>query len=169
MRPFFKFIIHEVREIVYPVIFLFCAFELVAISNALLLESYSITPTHTVYASLGALIGGKAILVANKLSYLHIFRDRPVLVSVLWRSSVYAVFCALFLCAEHIMTGLFKHEGPVASLEGLVSGISLSHVAANMIWLFVSLMLYNSYVEVDRQLGAGTLRRLFLGGSTFER
>lgn len=164
MRSFFTFILHELREIIYPVLFLFCSFELVAISNALLLESYSITPTHTMYASLGALIGGKAILVANKLSYLHIFRDRPVLVSVLWRSFVYAAFCALFLCSEHIVTGLFKEDGPLTSLEGMTSGISVAHAAANMIWLFVSLMLYNSYVEIDRQLGPGTLRRLFLGG-----
>jgi hypothetical protein len=163
MRSFFTFIIHELREVIYPVLFLFCVFELVAISNALLLESYSITPTHTAYASLGALIGGKAILVANKMSYVHMFRDRPVLVSVLWRSFIYALFCAVFLCSEHIVTGLFKHEGPLASLEGMSSSFSLAHVAANVIWLFVSLMLYNSYVEVDRQLGPGTLRRLFLG------
>lgn len=169
MRSFFTFIIHELREIIYPVTFLFCVFELVTLSNALLLESYSITPTHTVFASLGALVGGKAILVGNKLSYTHIFRDRPVLVNVLWRSSVFAVFSALFLCSEHIVTGFFKEKGPVASLESMAASVSVAHMAANMIWLFVSLMLYNSYVEVDRQLGPGTLRRLFLGASGAER
>jgi hypothetical protein len=163
MKKIIMAIAHDLREIIFPVIFLFCMFELVAVTNSLLLESYSITPTHTLFAGLGALIGGKAILVANKLPYLHIFRDRPVLVSVLWRSFVYAIFCVLFLCSEHIITGLFEREGPVRSLEGLAAEISIDHVAANLIWLFVSLMLYNSYVEVDRQLGKGTLRRLFIG------
>jgi len=154
---------HDIRDIIKPVIFLFCMFELVAVTNWLLLESYSITPTHTVFAAVGALFGGKAILVANKLPYLHIFQGRPVLISVVWRSVIYALFCALFLCSEHIITGLLHHEGPLTALERLTSRVSLPHVAANAIWLFVALMLYNSYVEVDRHLGSGTLRGIFLG------
>lgn len=165
MMKWFKKLIHELREVVNPVIFLFCMFELVAITNWLLLESYSITPAHTVFAAVGALIGGKAILIANKLPYLHIFQGWPVLISVLWRSFVYAVFCVLFLCVEHILTGLWAHEGPLVSLGALSSRLPIAHVAANAIWLFVALMLYNSYVEVDRHLGAGTLRRIFLGSA----
>ncbi len=163
MSGWIKKVIHELREIVKPVIFLFCMFQLVAITNWLLLESYSITPTHTVFAAVGALIGGKAILIANKLPYLHIFQGRPVLLSVLWRSFVYAIFCAIFLCVEHIVTGLIRHEGPLASLEALSTRFPIAHVAANAIWLFVTFLLYNSYVEVDRYLGTGTLRRIFLG------
>ena len=162
MVTFLKTLAQDIREVIKPVIFLFCMFQLVAVTNWLVLESYSITPAHTFFAAVGALFGGKAILVANKFSYLHIFQDRPVVLSVLWRSFIYALFCALFLCSEHILTGFLKHEGPVTSLEALTAHVSIAHVAANAIWLFVSLMLYNSYVEVDRQLGAGTLRRVFL-------
>jgi hypothetical protein len=154
---------HDLREVVSPVIFLFCMFQLVGISNALLLESYSITPTHTVFAAVGALIGGKAILIANKIRSLHFFEGHAVIVTVLGRSILYAVFCAVFLCAEHVVTGLFKSEGPIASLETMVANVSLDHMLANTIWLFISLMLYNSYVEVDRCLGRGTLKRIFLG------
>lgn len=162
MNRFLSAIASDLREVVRPVIFLFCMFELVSFSNALLLESYSITPTHTLYAAVGALIGGKAVLVANRTPVLHLFQRHAVIVTVLWRSFVYAVFCALFLCSEHVVTGLFEEENPVASLETLAHGMSLDHVAANVIWLFVSLMLYNSYVEVDRYLGPGTLRKIFL-------
>ncbi len=87
MMEWVKKLIHELREVVNPVIFLFCMFELVAITNWLLLESYSITPTHTVVAAVGALIGGNAILIAKKLPYLHIFQGWPVLISVLWLGS----------------------------------------------------------------------------------
>ena len=163
MVRFFSAVVRDIREVIHPVIFLFCMFELVAVTNWLLLESYSITPTHTLFAAVGAIFGGKAILVANKLPYLHIFQGRPVLISVLWRSLIYALFCALFLCSEHIITGLFHRESPLSSLENLGSHVPLPHVAANAIWLFVSLLLYNSYVEVDRHLGTGTLRGIFLG------
>jgi hypothetical protein len=163
MSRFIKAIIKDLREVIKPVIFLFCMFELVTSTNVLLLESYSITPTHTLFAALGALFGGKAILVANRFSYLHMFQGRPVLISVIWRSLVYACFCALFLCSEHIMTGFFKRQGPLASFESFSAHVSVPQLAANAIWLFVSLMLYNSYVEVDRHLGPGTLRQIFLG------
>jgi hypothetical protein len=162
MNRFLSAIANDLREVVRPVLFLFFMFELVSFSNALLLESYSVTPTHTLYAAVGALIGGKAILVANKTPFLHLFQRHAVIITVLWRSFIYAVFCALFLCSEHVVTGLFEKENPVVSLETLAHGVSLDHVAANVIWLFVSLMLYNSYVEVDRCLGPGTLRKIFL-------
>lgn len=162
MRNFISAIIKDLREVVYPVIFLFCMFELVALTNALLLESYKLTPTHSLFAAVGALIGGKAILVANKISVLHLFERQAVIVTVVWRSLVYAIFCALFLCSEHVVTGLFERENPLTSLRALVEHLSFDHVAANVIWLFVSLMLYNSYVEVDRHLGTGSLRRIFL-------
>jgi hypothetical protein len=162
MHRFITALAHDLREIIKPVIFLFCSFQLVALTNWLLLESYSITPTHTVFAAVAALFGGKAILVANKLPYLHMFQGRPVLISVIWRSTVYAIFSVLFLCSERVVTGLFRDEGPLSSIETLTRHLSLPHVAANAIWLFVSLMLYNSYVEVDRHLGAGTLRKIFL-------
>lgn len=161
MNRFFTAIANDLKEVIYPVIFLFCMFNLVALTNSLLLESYHVTPTHTFFAAIGALIGGKAILVANKVPYLHLFKGHPVIVIVLWRSLFYAIFCALFLCSEHIVTGFFDREGPIHSLESLTKGISLDHVAANVIWLFVSLMLYNSYVEVDRRIGKGTLRKIF--------
>ena len=160
MKSFCAALVRDLREVTYPVLFLFCMFNVVGLTNALILESYSITPTHTFFAAIGAVIGGKAILVANKLPYLHLFKGRPVIVAVLWRSFVYAVFCALFMCSEHIITGFFEHQGPVRSLESITKGISVDHVLANGIWLFVSLMLYNSYVEVDRQLGKGSLRRI---------
>ena len=162
MNRLLSAIAHDLREVIHPVIFLFCMFELVAVTNALLLESYSITPSHTLFAAVGALIGGKAILVANKIPHLHLSQRHAVIVTVLWRSFVYAAFCALVLCSEHIVTGLFREENPVVSLKALVDGISIDHMAANVIWLFVSLMLYNSYVEVDRHLGPGTLKRIFL-------
>lgn len=166
MNRFLSAIAHDLREVVRPVLFLFCMFELVSFSNALLLESYSITPTHTLFAAVGALIGGKAILVANKTPVPLLFQRHAVIITVLWRSFVYAVFCALFLCSEHVVTGLFQERTPVVSLEALAQNVSIDHVAANVIWLFVSLMLYNSYVEVDRYLGPGTLRKIFLQRAT---
>lgn len=162
MNRFLSALARDLREVAYPVVFLFCMFELVALTNALLLESYKMTPTHSLFAAVGALIGGKAILVANKIPALHLFESQAVIVTVLWRSFLYAIFCALFLCSEHIITGAFREEGPITSLEHLTQQLSWDHVAANVIWLFVSLMLYNSYVEVDRHLGKGTLRRVFL-------
>lgn len=68
----------------------------------------------------------------------------------------------LCIGVKPILVAKTQGQGPVSSLEALSAHVSIAHIAANAIWLFVSLILYNSYVEVDRQLGAGTLRRVFL-------
>ena len=157
---FLKKVRDEVKEVLPAIIFLFVTFHLIVFTNSLLLESYRITPTRSMFATIGALVGGKAILVANRLSLTHFFRTRPLVLCVLWRSVVYGVFCALFLTTEHFVSGALHGKTPAETIAS--QHISAAHMCANAIWLAVSLVLFNSYVELDRVFGKGTLRKVFL-------
>ena len=157
---FLKKVRDEVKEVLPAIVFLFVTFHLIAFTNSLLLESYRITPTRSMFATIGALVGGKAILVANRLPITHFFRTRPLVLCVLWRSIVYGTFCALFLTTEHFVSGALHGKTPAETIAS--QHISAAHVCANALWLAVSLVLFNSYVELDRVFGKGTLRKVFL-------
>lgn len=157
---FLKKLRDEVREVLPAILFLFVTFHLIAFTNSLLLESYRITPARSMFATIGALVGGKAILVANRLPITHFFRARPLILCVLWRSVVYGAFCALFLTTEHFVSGALHGKTPAETIAS--EHISAAHMCANAIWLAVSLVLFNSYVELDRVFGKGTLRKAFL-------
>lgn len=162
MKKLLLCIAHELREAIIPIAYFLVMFHLIAFTNSLLLESYRITPGRAALATIGAILAGKAILVANKVPFLNIFSGRPLLFSVAWRSLVYGAFFALFLTNEQVISALVSGRGFAGALEE-AKQISLRHTAANCIWLCLSMLLYNSFAELDRLLGKGTLRKAFLG------
>jgi len=162
MAKVLRFLGEELKELLPPMIFLFLLFHLIAISNMLLLETYSLSPTRTAFATIGALVGGKASLVANKLPFVNLFIRKPLIYSVLWRTLVYSILCCWFLSVEELVTGAFRYGGFAGAIHQLKLHMSPPLIAFNMIWLFVGLFLFNSFAALDSLLGRGTIRRLFL-------
>jgi hypothetical protein len=161
MVKLFQKIGHELREVLVPTLFFFFMFHLVALTNLLMLESYQVSATRAVLATIGALVGGKAVLVANHLSFVNRFDHKPLIWGVLWKSMIYAFFCALFLILEQIVVGVSHQGGILRTGETLLSHVSIPKACANAIWLFIALLLYNSFTELDRYLGKGSIRRVF--------
>ena len=162
MPKVLRFLGEELKELLPTVIFLFLLFHLIAISNMLLLETYSLSPTRTAFATLGELVGGKASLVANKLPFVSLFIKKPLIYNVLWRTLIYSILCCWFLSVEELVTGAIRYGGVAGAVHQLKIHMSPSLIAFNMIWLFVGLLLYNSFAALDSLLGRGTIRRLFL-------
>ena len=162
MANIFAKIGHELKGAIVPIVYFFVMFHLIAFTNALLLESYEITPSRAVLATIGAIFAGKAIVVANKLPFLNLFSGKPLVIGVLWRSLVYGFFAALLFANEHVIKSLIEGHGFAGAFEE-TKNISLRHVAANCIWLSLCMLLYNSFAELDRMLGKGALRKAFLG------
>lgn len=162
MGKVFKVIQRELGEALPPTVFFFILFHLVVLTNHLLLESYDLTPTRSVLATIGALIGGKAVLLANRFSFVNLFSDKPLIYNVLWRTLLYALCCCFFLVNEELISGLIHHRSIAEAVKRLETNLSTSILAAHFIWLFVALFLYNSFAALDSYLGQGTIRRLFL-------
>lgn len=162
MSKVFKVIRRELGEALPPTIFFFILFHFVVLTNHLILESYDLTPTRSIIATIGALIGGKAVLLANRFSFVNLFSDKPLIYNVLWRTVVYALCCCFFLVNEEIISNLIHHRSLHEAVNRLETEISPSILTAHFIWLFVALLLYNSFAALDRYLGEGTIRRLFL-------
>lgn len=162
MVNIFAKIRHELKGATVPIVYFFVMFHLVSFTNALLLESYEITPGRAALATIGALVAGKAIIVANKMPFLNIFSHKPLVFGVMWRSLVYGVFVALFFASEQVISSLVEGGGVAGALEQ-AKNVSLRHVAANGIWLSLCMLLYNAFAELDRMLGKGALRKAFLG------
>lgn len=163
MRKILGFIRHEFREALAPTIFFLILFHLAGFTKALMLESYGITAISASVATVMALIAAKAILIADEIPWSAGFSGKPLLVTVLWKAATYAVLCLALRLVEELVPLVIKYGGVWLGTQHFVEEVSWPHFWAVQIWLFVALVFYAAVVELDAHLGAGSLRKAFLG------
>jgi hypothetical protein len=125
--------------------------------------SYGITVTDSVFATVGALIVSKAILIANKFHFIIRFESKPLLHNILWKSLIFSLFTFLFRLIEELFPLLSKYGNPGSAVSNLIEEIVWTHFWAVQIWLFMSLVLYCSAAEMIRVLGKKRVKEMFFG------
>ncbi len=163
MRKVLHFIGHELREALAPSIFFLILFHLAAFTKALMLESYGIAAITASVATVMALIAAKAILIADEIPGLSHSAARPLVVTVLGKAIAYAVLILALRLVEELVPLSIKYGGVSLATEHFVEDVSWPHFWAVQIWLFVALGFYAAVVELNAHLGAGSLRKTFLG------
>jgi hypothetical protein len=165
MRKLAAFLLQELREALVPAVFFFAAFSMGAITKALVLESYGLTPTGLAVAAVGALIVAKAVLIAEHLPITNAFTGRWPIFAIAWKSAIYWVFCLAFRFLEE-MIPLWSRYGSLAqAIRRLEDEVSWPLFVAVQLWLVVALLLYTALVELDERFGRGSLWRALVHGT----
>lgn len=153
----------ELRAAILPIIFFVAVFHLVALTKTLILEGYRITPAGAAFATIGALIVAKVVLIADKLPFINLFSTKPLMFSVLWKTMIYGFLFLVFRSIEEIISLLSKYGSLGGASEHLIAEVSWPHFWAIQIWLIVSLLLYCSASEIVRLFGAAEIKKAFFG------
>jgi len=78
---------HEFVQVLPPTLYFFVAFNVIALTKALMLKQHGISFSGFATASLGALIVGKVILFSDKLPIINIFQEKPLIYNSVVNSS----------------------------------------------------------------------------------
>ena len=103
-----------------------------------------------------------AILIGQALHLGDRFRDRPLIVSTLWKSIVFGLLVAVFVVLEHVVTALLHHR-PVASEFQFAGGQGYEMLARVQLML-VAFVPFFAFREISAFLGKGKLIELFFQG-----
>src|ERR1700741_406596 len=82
-------ILHEMREALPPTIFFFVGFNFVVLTSHLLVAQYLIGLSNFMISTLGALVVGKAVLVANKIPLLRRYDRAALIRPILFKTAFY--------------------------------------------------------------------------------
>ena len=153
----------EVREIVFVTVYFLGCFLLFLSLKKLLLEQYDIEISIFTTAVIGALVVAKVVVLLDKTSLGHQFRDQRLFVRILWRSFAYTAIVFGVTVAERLFH-LYRESGELGSAAGkLWADKDFDHFLAMNISIGLSFLAYNVFSEIDRHMGEGTLCSLFLG------
>jgi hypothetical protein len=153
----------ELLEILPPTIFFFVALHIIAFIRVLMLKGTGIAPTTSVSVTIGALILGKAVVIADMLPIINRFPEKPLVHNVAWKTAIYLAVAALVHYLERLVDFWRQAGGLVAGNEKLLAEIVWPHFWAIQILLFVLILMYCTMHELTRVIGGDTVKRMFFG------
>jgi len=154
--------LHELREILPPVIFFLVGFNLIVLTTNLILADYAIAVGNFMLATAAGLVVGKAVLVADAMPFLGRYDRAPLLEPILYKTLVYWVFVFIARLLEALVEFLMHGHSLGEFLPHLASIFSWHRFAAIQIWIFVLFLIYVTASELNELFGQGELRRIFL-------
>jgi hypothetical protein len=165
-----RFVLHEFREILPPTLFFFVGFNLVLLTKRLQLEQYLIQYSGFLIATTGALIVGKAVLVADAMPFLKRFDRRPLAYPILFKTAVYTFFVFVARLIEQFVDYLVSRGvlGHGAFAQHVFDTFSWPRFTATQMWISVLFLLYVTASEVNKLLGDGELYKIFFERSSTE-
>lgn len=161
MKNFHQKLKHELRELIPVTVFFFVAFQLLALTETMMLEQYGIRVSVFLSAAVGALVVAKVVLIADHLPLINRFPEKPLVYNVIWKTFIYFVASLLVRYAEHLVDVWRDAASFAEANRRLLDEIVWPHFWGVQLWLLVLLLIYCAFRELARALGRDRIIRLF--------
>jgi hypothetical protein len=155
-------LLHELRAVLPPTIFFFFGFNLILLTKRLILADYLIQFTGFAIATVGALIVGKVVLVADKMPFLRRFDSAPLAQPILFKTLVYTFFVFIARLLEAFLHYVFGGGavGHGGFIDQQLGRFSWERFASTQIWIFVLFLIYVTASELNHLFGDGELFKI---------
>lgn len=153
----------ELLDLLPPTIFFLIAFHIIAISRSLLLRQYGVGVSAVAGATVGALVVGKVVLLADHLPFINRFPEKPLIYNVVWKTVVYVLAALVVHYLEHLVPIWWREGDLSAANHRLLDEIVWPHFWVIQLWLVVLLFVYCALREFIRAVGRREVLRMFFG------
>jgi hypothetical protein len=154
---------HEFLEMLPPTIFFFVILHIVAIVHALTTRGTGIALPTSAAVTVGALVLGKSVLIADMLPFVNRFPQKPLVWNIGWKTLIYAVVALVVHYLERLFE-FWKDTGNlIAANHKLIAELNWPHFWAIQILLVTLIAMYCVLAELARVIGRKKFRAMFFG------
>jgi hypothetical protein len=153
----------EIVALVPPTLFFFVSLHIIAIVRVLMVKGTGLPVATTAQIAVGALILGKAVLLADLLPVVNRFPDKPLVYNIVWKTAIYFLVALLIHYLERLVDFWREAGGFVAGNQKLLAEIVWPHFWAIQIILVVLILNYCIIRELTRVIGEKEVRAMFFG------
>jgi hypothetical protein len=157
------FLLRELREMLPPTIFFFVGFNLILLTTNLILNDYGAQFGSFMLATAGALVVGKAVLVANAMRSIRRYDRAPLIRPILFKTVFYWAIVFVARLLEHwIRFWLVEHHPLGTFLPHMVATFDWHRFVAIQLWILVLFLIYETATELNHLFGEGELWHLLI-------
>jgi hypothetical protein len=154
--------IHELKEFLVIAFYLWVIFSILLLYRAVLLDEEHITLIAKGFALINALALAKIMLIARALHLGDWSNEAPLIYSTFVKSALFSIVLAFFKILEEAAVGLYHGHSFHQSISDLGGG-TIKGVLTLTLLLFVMLIPFFGFTELQRVLGEGKLKQMFFG------
>jgi hypothetical protein len=151
----------EFLALLPPTIFFFVALNVIGLVRRLMVEGTGLPVATSAQLAVGALIIGKAVLLADLWPAINRFPDKPLAFNIAFKTAIYFCLATVIHYLEQLFDFATAAGGIAAGQRKLLSEIVWPHFLAIEIILLVIVLNYCVIRELARSLGEERLLRLF--------
>jgi hypothetical protein len=157
------FLLRELREMLPPTIFFFIGFNLILLTTNLLIADYGATVGSFMLVTGGALVVGKAVLVANATQSIRRYNRAPLIRPILFKTVFYWAVVLVARLLEHwIRFWLVEHHPLGTFLPHMVATFDWHRFIAIQLWILILFLVYEVAAELNHLFGKGELWHLLV-------
>jgi hypothetical protein len=108
---------------------------------------------------------GKVILIAQGLHVGDRYKNKPLIYPILLKAAIFSAILLIFHVIEETLIGKWHGKTLAESVPSFGDG-SLQAIVMTVIILFVALIPFFGFMELERVIGAQTLHSLLFGAKT---
>lgn len=149
-------------------LYLASSFSILVTLNSLALVKYGIDGFNYGITIMGALVLGKVILLSEKIPIVERYEDKPLIISVGYKSVLFTIIALFFNSVEHLIVGLFQQESLDRILIELQNQVSQVDLFYQILCLLIVFIPFFTMRELDKILGKGTLFNLFFNSRSLK-
>jgi hypothetical protein len=128
-----------------------------------MLKGTGIPVSAPIQVAVGALILGKAVLIADMLPAINRYPDKPLVYNIAWKTAIYFMVALVIHYLERLIDFWKEAGGFLAGNEKLLAEMVWPHFWAIQIILVVLIFNYCLMHEMARVIGPTKLRAMFFG------
>jgi hypothetical protein len=152
---------HELRELIPVTVFFFGTFQLLALTEALMLEQFGIRVSAFLTATVMALVVAKVVLITDHFPLVNRFSQKPLSYSVAWKTTIYFIASLVVRYFEHVIH-FWRQTGNFAEANHrLFEEIVWPHFWGVQLWLLILLLVYCTFRELVEALGGKRITVMF--------
>lgn len=157
-----KWAAREFFHVLPGLVFFYLAFNLINYTESLMFREENIRSFGFFSVLLAAAIVAKVLLVIDHLPVLWIFRNKPLIYDVVWKTLIYSLVVLLIRYLTVLYP--FNHlRGEGVDYDTFQAGVDWTRFWAIQIWYVVLFFVFSLGREMVRVIGKKKLLRLLFG------
>ena len=153
----------EVLAVLPPTVFFFVSLHVIALVRALMVQGTGLPVASSAQIAVGALIIGKAVLLADLWPAINRFPDKPLVYNIAWKTVIYSCVATVIHYLERLIDFAREAGGIAAGNQKLLAQVVWPHFLAIQIILLVIVLAYCVIRELSRVVGEEKMLQVFFG------
>lgn len=154
----------EVISVIPAVIYFCIAFNLIHLAVGLMLKPDDVRYLSYTTVTIGALIIGKVLIIADSLPFINLFPTKPLIYNIIWKFFLYNICVVIVWSLDtFVQEYYFFFKSAYAAWGQVLFDYSTPFFWSAQLALWMTFLVFTVFSELTRAIGKEKMKKMIFG------